>query len=374
MKTTALLVGASTAGALLLWAPMTDAATGPPQAGASTARAGVGSIGQGVVQERKYILEHLIETTIPSKAGSIRVLALDGPPNVSSRPGEVFFLYDPSERSVSGSFWLSGDTAATEVDDWRQVKFSYPARSQQRIEVRYGSLATPQRADVVASVTRSYDRESAEPVLIDDAFTDSEQGWKQFIADVPADSPLDDFELHYGLDQIPAPLDAMGRALHLTGHNRSDDLAMFATKELGPQHGIKPNTSYRIDYEFDIATNAYSGIGIGGDPGGAVYVKAGAVSTQPATVREAGLLRANFDHGDQSEDGRDAVVLGNLIKPSGLEDDTYELKHFNNADKPLSATSDAKGRLWLVVGTDSGYEGITHVYFPRIGAVLTPLQ
>ncbi|MGP3691181.1 hypothetical protein ACTVZO_45145 [Streptomyces sp. IBSNAI002] len=374
MKTAALLAGASTVGALLLWAPVADAATAPPQANTSTARAAFGTSGLGAVQGKKYVLEHLVETTVPGKAGSIRVLALDGPPNVSSRPGEVFFLYDPSERSVTGSFWLSGDTAATEVDDWRQVKFSYPSRSQQRIEVRYGSLANPQTADVVASVTRSYDRKSDEPVLIDDAFTESEQGWKQFIADVPADSPLEDFELHYGLDQIPAPLDAMGRALHMTGHNRSDDLAMFATKEIGPQHGIKPNTNYRIDYDFDIATNAYSGVGIGGDPGGSVYVKAGAVSTQPATVREAGLLRANFDHGNQSEDGKDAVVLGNLIKPSGLEDDTYELKHFNNTDKPLSATSDSQGRLWLVVGTDSGYEGITHVYFPRIGATLTPLS
>ena len=50
----------------------------------------------------------------------------------------------------------------------------------------------------------------------------------------------------------------------------------------------------------------------------------------------------------------------------------YELKEFDSGSTPITITADASGRLWLVVGIDSGFEGTTTVYITRVSVSLDP--
>ena len=40
----------------------------------------------------------------------------------------------------------------------------------------------------------------------------------------------------------------------------------------------------------------------------------------------------------------------------------------------MKVTADGEGRLWLIVGTDSGFEGLSALYYARIACTLTPAE
>jgi hypothetical protein len=62
------------------------------------------------------------------------------------------------------------------------------------------------------------------------------------------------------------------------------------------------------------------------------------------------------------------IVLGNFA--NGTDKNEYILKTVvNPAIFPCRTT--ANGELWLVAGTDSGFEGITTIYYNRIEAILS---
>ncbi|TCP63735.1 hypothetical protein [Baia soyae] len=146
---------------------------------------------------------------------------------------------------------------------------------------------------------------------------------------------------------------------------------MYVTKPVHMTHKVKPNTTYKVDFDFDIATNEAAGsFGIGGSPASSLHVKAGASIVDPQTYVKDGYNRLNIDHGHQKNDGKNTIRIGDLGKLH-TTDKSYEIKNFKNESRPFYIKSDSKGQLWLVVGTDSGYEGITKYYIPRIKATLT---
>ena len=82
------------------------------------------------------------------------------------------------------------------------------------------------------------------------------------------------------------------------------------------------------------------------------------------------LYCLTIDKGNQSQGGQDAVVIGTVGNLSGTE--TWELKVLRSEPGSLTITPDRGGALWLLVGTDSGFEGRTSLYYTRITAILTP--
>ena len=68
------------------------------------------------------------------------------------------------------------------------------------------------------------------------------------------------------------------------------------------------------------------------------------------------------------------LTLGHIANPE-LDVETagevYAIKTLSNEGRPFRVTTDADGRLWLIVGTDSGFEGPTAVYYSQISFVLT---
>ena len=196
------------------------------------------------------------------------------------------------------------------------------------------------------------------------------EGWTVEFADLPADYDQDLYALDSGHRPLPEGL--AGGGIYVQGHNRSDDLFMYLKRQVG---GLHPNTVYSVSVSIELATSVHPGlVGIGGSPGESVFVKAGAATIEPTTaVDDIGHLRMNIDKGNQSTGGEAMVVLGD-ISHADATIDTYAIKTLTNADAPLTVTTDDEGSLWLIVGTDSGFEGLTSLYYARIAYGLNSVQ
>lgn len=192
-------------------------------------------------------------------------------------------------------------------------------------------------------------------------FTMDTEGWIGDFADYPIGEDTF-FELTYQHDALPTPLDTTDGALLLSGANRSDDLFMFIKREV---EGLTPNTIYELQFEAEIATDAPDeSVGIGGSPANSVYIKAGATTIEPVPeIDSDNYYRMNIDKGNQSQGGSDMVVIDDFAHDG--EDFIYHLKTIRN-QKIIQVETDASGRCWLIMGTDSGFEGTTTIYFNSI--------
>ena len=216
-------------------------------------------------------------------------------------------------------------------------------------------------SDSVGATDDSYD------IAFD--FSTDYQGWVPGFVDYPVGKEAE-WAIGSSLAPLPAPLDPTRKGILLTGANHSDDLFMYISRE-GP--GVSPNASYVVRYRVTVATNAPRNCaGIGGAPGESVVLKVGATPVEPARIVDAAqYYRANFDHGSQLVGGRDALPVGNLANSnSNCAAPRYELKVFDSG--PLTVATSANGRLWLVVGVDSGFEGTTAVYITSVKVSITP--
>ena len=113
--------------------------------------------------------------------------------------------------------------------------------------------------------------------------------------------------------------------------------------------------------------------GIGGSPGESVYVKVGATTEEPLIVEDAdGWLRMNIDKGNQASEGEDMINIGDMANPNLTPESagSYELMEQNSVGREFEVTADEAGTLWFIVGTDSGFEGLTTLYYDTISVVL----
>ena len=226
-------------------------------------------------------------------------------------------------------------------------------------------MSRPSPSSLTALPPRSH---RAAEVTFDFIFERDAEGWIAGFADLPVDYDPQLFELDSAHRALPDGLHQHSGIL-MQGHNRSDDLFMYLKRQVD---GLQPNTAYDVSVTVDLATNVQAGlVGIGGAPGESVFVKAGASTVEPAASEgDNRHLRMNIDKGNQSRGGADMVVIGDVAhgEVTGSE---HRLKTLDNAGQPLTVESDGNGRVWLIVGTDSGFEGRTAIYYARIAYTLT---
>lgn len=192
--------------------------------------------------------------------------------------------------------------------------------------------------------------------------------WTGDFADYPA-GPDDSafYELQFIHTNRPSNLGSTQKAILLSGNNRNDDLFMFIKKKVT---GLRPDTEYILVFEVELASNAEkNSVGIGGSPGEGVSLKAGASSIEPQKIINGNFYRMNIDKGNQGYGGKDMIVIGNIA----VDSQEYSLITRTNADQytQFVARSNNKGELWLIVGTDSGFEGITTLYYSKVNVVLS---
>jgi len=207
------------------------------------------------------------------------------------------------------------------------------------------------------------------------------QGWEAGFANY---SPAQEEIMEFASGHEPLPADVVGgpgedaHGLFIGATNRSDDVFMFWT---GQVEGLEPDATYRVQFEVEFATDSPAGCaGIGGPPGESVWVKAGAVPDRPEPFLDPdesqhGYWFINIDKGNQSQDGPDARILGDVANTEsgcGDEERVWEMKTLEG-DGTFEARSDDEGRIWLLVGTDSGFEGRTELYYTRYRATFDPV-
>jgi hypothetical protein len=195
-------------------------------------------------------------------------------------------------------------------------------------------------------------------------FASGYDGWAGGFAEWHPPYAGNDWNFVFERTPLPAPLNSSKYSLKIGGMNRSDDLFMFIKRKIG---GLKPNVTYQtvFDVEFasDVPTNKY---GVGGSPD-AVMMKAGAMPAEPDTIysRSENLFKMkNVDKGIQLADGIDMFNLGKI----GVAENTtqYTLISRNNDSRPKTITASANGEVWICIGTDSGFEGRTEIYYSKI--------
>lgn len=191
-----------------------------------------------------------------------------------------------------------------------------------------------------------------------DEFSTGLNEWRGDFADYPVEDSLM-YELKFGHEDLPVNL-GTGKALLLSGNNKNDDLFMFIKKRV---RYLQPNTEYSVSFDISFVSNASKG-----SPGGNVFLKAGATAIEPIKIQQGDMYRMNINIGNQEQSGADMAVLGDITTDTGT--DSYSLESRNSLSS-FRATSNSNGELWLIVGTDSGYEGVTTLYYTKIGVVLS---
>lgn len=191
-------------------------------------------------------------------------------------------------------------------------------------------------------------------------FENGDNGFEAIFADYGDDgNNYETYEMKHEHKSLPV---GSTKGLYLSAYNRSDDLFMGYVKKIT---GLEKNKNMKFDISFKIATNAEDdSFGAGGSPATSVYVKAGVVNQKPKVEKDsANIFRfSNIDVGRQSNGGKDAKVIGNLAKPE-KSPSGFVLKPMNAS---VNATSNNMGEVWLLVGTDSGYEGLSEYYIDDV--------
>ena len=207
------------------------------------------------------------------------------------------------------------------------------------------------------------------PITLEFDFDEGPENWMSDFADYP-EGEEDFYELESGHATLPSPLDTTKGSLMITGNNHSDDLFMFIYY---PVQGLVPNATYDVDFELDIASDAADdSFGVGGSPASSVYLKAGVLIHKPEKeVEDDNHYRVNFDKGNQSQDGEDMMNLGDVA--NGTDEFVYAMIHRSN-DTPFRFQTDADGDAWIVIGTDSGFEATTTLFYDKIKVMFTMVE
>lgn len=177
---------------------------------------------------------------------------------------------------------------------------------------------------------------------------------------------------------LPHEINTPLHGLKISGNNHSDDLFMYAYKKV---KGLKPNTTYHVRFNLEFASNATEGsMGTGGSPGDSVFVKIGAVSNEPKRYLDsANDYRIDLDKGNQAFDGKDMITIGTI--GTDTENSMYRLKTLPYLpDEEMQSKLDHytvitnnKGEAWLILGTDSGFESTTTLFYTNLSVTFREL-
>lgn len=196
-------------------------------------------------------------------------------------------------------------------------------------------------------------------------FNSGAHGWTAGFSDYPADNAAT-YQLESGIRALPGA--AAKKGYFLSGINRSDDLFMFLKNQFS---GLEPSTKYYARVRLTFLSNAgVDCAGVGGAPGESVYLKFGYGDKEP---KQEGYY-LNLDKGQQSQSGTQAKVIGNVaVKEAACDGSKFAEKTVQTTtNERIPLYSDGQGRVWVFVGTDSGYEGLTTLYYKSIEIALEP--
>jgi hypothetical protein len=195
------------------------------------------------------------------------------------------------------------------------------------------------------------------------------EGWTGGASDFEVGREAD-IALVSELRNLPAPLDGQRHGQYLAGTNISDDLFIFTKKYF---EGLEPNTMYEVGMAVEIASAIHSGCTVGTGP--AVWVKVGALGTEPLAVEQGGRWVMNIDKGDQAAKGQ-FIQLGDIRNNlTGCPSPgTWDLKGTTVQAQAMRLTTDELGGFWVFLGTESGFESRHELFFNGFRLQVTVVQ
>lgn len=200
-----------------------------------------------------------------------------------------------------------------------------------------------------------------QPAVYDFDFEVDTTGWQAGFADYPVGRE-DDVGFIGEVRDRPDTL-TVGRALYQFGDNISDDLFMYFARQVD---GLEPNTTYRASFHVEFASNHGQDCMFG--VGSSVYIKAGVSPIEPDVDADSGMMRMNIDKGQQHNSGAHALLLGDVRndQPGCSDDAPYSVSVRESGEETLTVQSDANGRIWLILATESAFESPHELYFTRL--------
>lgn len=196
-------------------------------------------------------------------------------------------------------------------------------------------------------------------------------GWSAVFAEYP-DGENEFYELNSGIKNLPEPLDQAKKAFMLSGNNHSDALQMWLVKQLS---GLAPESKYSIETEVELASKYPDGsVGIGGSPGNSVHLVS-KFATQGYTIEKGKTEGENIKLVLKKVEAVPESVMEIDLGDVSINSDQYVYKLITrkkSSDANIVIT-DKDGKLWTVVGTWSGFEGISSLYYTRIKFTLTKI-
>jgi len=194
-------------------------------------------------------------------------------------------------------------------------------------------------------------------------------GWTAFFTEYP-DGEQTFYELTSGIRNLPEPLDQTKKAYMLSGNNHSDALQMWLVKQLS---GLTPNTKYLVETEVELASKYPDGsVGIGGSPGNSVHLVnkfAAKGYTTPKGKNEGDNITLILNKVENTPESVLEYELGDVA----ISGDQYVYKLISRKKSSGISViqSDNDGKLFAIIGTWSGFEGISTLYYTRIKITLT---
>lgn len=166
------------------------------------------------------------------------------------------------------------------------------------------------------------------------------------------------------LDQAPA--------LYLQATNVSSDMFMYWYRMVD---GFVPDAEYSIGVDVEYISNFGRDCTSGAGP--ISWIKAGAVNVEPErTVDQGGTYRLNIDKGDQATGGATVPTLGDLRSNATgcIPNGPYAIWARHSGQDAFRVRASSAGRLWLILGVESGANVTLDAYINRFGVRFRPVD
>jgi len=165
------------------------------------------------------------------------------------------------------------------------------------------------------------------------------------------------------------PTDPIGYLLS-SDNSQTGNIFMGLVKEIQ----ATPSTTYALNFTVDFLTNVAAGCaGIGASPGDNVYVEVGASGSNPAVAYTGSSGLYEFHNLNVNVNLTVAGSFGSDALTDCYDSSKYVSKELSTSTN-YPVTSDKNGNIWLMVGTNSFFEGTTAVYWQNLKAHLTPVR
>ena len=287
---------------------------------------------------------------------------------------------------LAGCDFGDDDTDAGDVDTGRDVAVADTTDGGEGLPPDGGRDADVGR-DTIASADgdaardadgerdASADGDAGKVVTLRWDFEDGAQGWRASVSDY-AKVQRDSIAFESGIRPLPQELCGDRQGYFVSGLNVSDDLFMFLSREVPPSAALEGSQEYRLHWTIRFASDApRECAGIGGPPGESVYLKAGGSAVEPEVSLDGrDDYRLNIDKGNQSTGGENASVVGTVeTSNTDCQERKWEILEKTHTH-PEPMTTDADGRMYVIVGTDSGFEGTSSFYYDELVVEFRPIS